>query len=70
MAYRLEFADTVNADDLRFDSHGVTVLVDPMSLPYLAGTQLDYVREGLNEGFRFDNPNAASNCGCGESFTV
>ena len=70
MAYLLEFADAANDGDLLFDSHGVTVVVDPLSLPYLAGTQLDYVREGLNEGFKFDNPNAASSCGCGESFTV
>ena len=70
MAYKIEFADRCDDEDLRFDSHGVTVLVDPLSLPYLAGTRLDFVREGLNEGFRFDNPNAAASCGCGESFTV
>lgn len=70
MAYKLEFADGVDAGDRTFDSYGVTVLVDPLSLPYLAGTRLDFVREGLNEGFRFDNPNAAASCGCGESFSV
>lgn len=70
MAYRLEFADAVNADDLEFESHGVKVLVDAKSLPYLDGTELDYTREGLNEGFKFRNPNVKAQCGCGESFNV
>jgi iron-sulfur cluster assembly protein len=70
MAYALEFADTADADDLRFESHGVTLLIDPKSLPYLDGTELDFVREGLNEGFKFNNPNIKNQCGCGESFTV
>jgi iron-sulfur cluster assembly protein len=70
MAYALEFADAASRDDLRFESHGVTLLVDPKSLPYLKGTELDFVREGLNEGFKFNNPNAKNQCGCGESFTV
>lgn len=70
MAYKLEFADEVAADDLRFESHGVTVLIDPKSLPYLEGTELDYAREGLNEGFKFNNPNVKDACGCGESFNV
>ena len=70
MAYRLEFADAAAPDDLEFESHGVKVLVDSRSLPYLDGTELDYTREGLNEGFRFDNPNAREACGCGESFSV
>jgi iron-sulfur cluster assembly protein len=70
MAYALEFADRAEADDLKFDSHGVTVLIDPRSLPYLDGTELDFVREGLNEGFKFNNPNAKGQCGCGESFAV
>ncbi len=70
MAYKLEFADEAGPDDLRFDSHGVTVLVDPGSLPYLEGTELDFVREGLNEGFKFRNPNVKDQCGCGESFNV
>ncbi|MDQ5944644.1 MAG: iron-sulfur cluster assembly protein, partial [Pseudomonadota bacterium] len=56
MAYKLEFADEVAADDITFQSHGVTVLIDPKSLPYLEGTELDYAREGLNEGFKFNNP--------------
>lgn len=70
MAYQLEFADRVEASDVQFESHGVRVLVDAASLPYLDGTQLDFVREGLNEGFRFENPNVKGACGCGESFSV
>ena len=70
MAYKLEFVDQASPDDLVFTSNGVNVLVDPASLTYLAGTELDYTREGLNEGFKFSNPNATANCGCGESFKV
>ncbi|MCL2831485.1 MAG: iron-sulfur cluster assembly protein IscA [Betaproteobacteria bacterium] len=70
MAYKLEFADEIGPDDMPFQSHGVTVLVDPKSLPYLDGTELDYGREGMNEGFRFNNPNIRDECGCGESFNV
>jgi iron-sulfur cluster assembly protein len=69
-AYALEFVDAPNDDDLCFATHGVTVVVDPRSLPMLDGTELDFVREGLNEGFKFHNPNATANCGCGESFAV
>ncbi|HEY6096114.1 MAG TPA: iron-sulfur cluster assembly protein IscA [Gallionellaceae bacterium] len=70
MAYKLEFADAVNEGDLQFSSHGVTLLVDPKSLPYIDGMELDYTREGLNEGFKFNNPNVKDQCGCGESFKV
>ena len=70
MAYKLEFVDAVNPDDVLFESHGVKVLVDPKSLPYVEGTELDYTREGLNEGFKFKNPNVKDECGCGESFNV
>lgn len=69
-AYALEFADEARPDDLVFDGEGVKLLVDARSLPLLDGTRLDWVREGLNEGFKFDNPNATANCGCGESFAV
>lgn len=69
-AYGLEFVDATNADDACFEHHGVKVIVDPRSLSMLDGTELDFVREGLNEGFKFNNPNATANCGCGESFTV
>jgi len=69
-AYKLEFADAVNPEDELFESHGVKVVVDPKSLPFVDGTQLDYTREGLNEGFKFSNPNVKDECGCGESFNV
>ena len=70
MAYTLEFSDEILPEDMTFESHGVTVLIDPKSLPYLDGTELDYTKEGLNEGFKFNNPNVKDSCGCGESFTV
>jgi iron-sulfur cluster assembly protein len=70
MAYKLEFADVPEPEDIVFESHGLKVLVDPRSLPYLDGTVLDFTREGLNEGFKFINPNVKDQCGCGESFTV
>lgn len=70
LAYTMEFADGKNPEDCEFESRGVTLLIDPRSLPYLAGTELDFVREGLNEGFKFHNPNSKAQCGCGESFTV
>lgn len=70
MAYVLEFVDEIEADDQVFDAHGVKVIVDPKSLVYLDGTELDYTREGLNEGFKFNNPNVKDSCGCGESFNV
>ena len=70
MAYALEFADSAATEDVQFESHGVTVLIDPRSLPYVDGTELDFVREGLNEGFKFNNPNEKDRCGCGESFNV
>ncbi|WP_114812249.1 iron-sulfur cluster assembly protein IscA [Paraburkholderia kururiensis] len=69
-AYALEFVDTPNAEDQCFEAYGVTIVVDPRSLPMLDGTELDFVREGLNEGFKFHNPNAKASCGCGESFAV
>ncbi len=70
LAYKLEFADAVNPEDQQFDSHGVKLFVDPKSLPYIDGTELDYTREGLNEGFKFRNPKVKDECGCGESFNV
>ena len=70
MAYTLEFADAAQPEDLLFESNGVTVLIDPKSLVYLNGTELDFVREGLSEGFKFNNPNVKNLCGCGESFNV
>ena len=69
-AYDVEYADEVRPGDAEFESHGVRILVDPKSLTYLEGTELDFAREGLNEGFRFNNPNVRDSCGCGESFNV
>jgi iron-sulfur cluster assembly protein len=70
LAYKLEYADETRPEDVTFESHGVTVVIDPKSLPYIDGTELDYTKEGLNEGFRFINPNVKDECGCGESFNV
>jgi len=70
MSYKLEFADEANPEDIVFEYFGVKLLVDPKSLPYLEGTELDFTREGLNEGFKFNNPNVKDACGCGESFNV
>ena len=70
MAYKLEYADQQAADDVVFEGHGVKLFVDPKSLPFLDGTELDFVREGLNETFKFNNPQEKDRCGCGESFRV
>ncbi|MEN2937007.1 Iron-binding protein IscA [Mannheimia haemolytica] len=70
LAYVLEFVDVLNEDDQVFEQHGVKVIVDEKSLTYLNGTQLDFVKEGLNEGFKYTNPNVKNECGCGESFSV
>ena len=70
LAYVLEFVDQLNDDDKVFEQHGVKVIIDSKSLVYLDGTELDFVKEGLNEGFKFDNQNKKDECGCGESFTV
>ena len=70
LAYTLEYADEVAVEDIAFESLGVKIFVDPKSLAYLEGTQLDFVREGLNEGFKFSNTNERDRCGCGESFRI
>ncbi|MBI5331724.1 MAG: iron-sulfur cluster assembly protein IscA [Betaproteobacteria bacterium] len=70
MAYKLEFVDVADPEDHTFIHFGVTLYIDPKSLAYLDGTELDFAREGLNEGFKFNNPNVKSQCGCGESFNV
>jgi len=70
MAYVLEFADAAEEGDEIFESQGVKIFIDPKSLVYIDGTELDYTKEGLNEGFKFNNPNEKDTCGCGESFTV
>jgi iron-sulfur cluster assembly protein len=70
MAYVLEFADEINEEDQVFEDHGIKVIVDPKSMIYLDGTELDFGKEGLNEGFKFNNPNVKDQCGCGESFNI
>lgn len=70
LAYKLEYVDTSDESDVQFISNNVTVFVDPKSLAYVAGLEMDYVRQGLNEGFDFRNPNERDRCGCGESFRV
>ena len=70
LAYKLEYADDAAPEDVVFEDNGVKVLVDPKSMAYIDGTQLDFVREGLNEGVKFSNPNERDRCGCGESFRV
>ena len=70
LAYIVEFVDDIEDDDQVFEDHGIKIVVDPKSLVYLDGTELDYGKEGLNEGFKFNNPNVKSTCGCGDSFQV
>ncbi len=69
-AYLMEFVDDLQPGDEVYETHGVKVIVDKKSLVYLDGTEVDYVKQGLNEGFEFSNPNSKAECGCGESFTV
>ncbi len=70
MSYVLEFVDQIEAVDEVFEQYNVKVIVDKKSLIYIDGTELDYTKEGLNEGFKFNNPNVTGECGCGESFNV
>ena len=70
MAYVIEFADEVETEDTIFENRGVKIIVDPKCLIYLDGTELDFAKEGLNEGFKFTNPNEKARCGCGERFSV
>ncbi|HEX5339446.1 MAG TPA: iron-sulfur cluster assembly accessory protein, partial [Gammaproteobacteria bacterium] len=69
-AYVVDYADDTQPDDAIFEDRGVKVVVSRESLPYLDGTEVDFVREGLAESFQFHNPNIKDECGCGESFTV
>jgi len=69
-AYVVNYADEIAAGDAVFETAGVKVIVDNESLLYVDGTEIDFVREGLNEAFRFSNPNVKGECGCGESFNV
>jgi iron-sulfur cluster assembly protein len=70
LAYVVNYADSVGEEDVVFEQDGVKVVVDREALALIDGTQVDYVRQGLNEAFRFRNPRATGECGCGESFTV
>ncbi len=70
LAYKLEFVDLKTEGDNEFQSHGISIFVDQKSLAYIDGTELDYTKEGLQEGFKFNNPHVKEECGCGESFTV
>ena len=70
LAYELENEDAVAPGDIVLEQHGVKLMIDPKNLAFIDGTQLDWVREGLNEGFKFSNPNERDRCGCGESFRV
>lgn len=69
-AYVINYADDAKADDVVFEDRGVKVFVDPSSLKLIDGTIVDFVKQGLNEAFRFKNPNIKGECGCGESFNV
>lgn len=70
LAYKIEYADTLQPEDLIFEDHGVKVIIDPKSHVFLDGTELDFEREGLQEGLKFNNPKEKDKCGCGESFRV
>jgi iron-sulfur cluster assembly protein len=69
-AYTIDYADAIDADDVVFDRDGVKVIIDPKSLSLIDGTEVDFVKDGLNEAFKFRNPNIKGECGCSESFTV
>ena len=69
-AYVVELTNSVQNDDAVFEDRGIQVVVSPNNLPYLDGMRIDFAKEGLNEGFRYDNPNVKSLCGCGESFGI
>jgi iron-sulfur cluster assembly protein len=69
-AYVINYADAALPDDVVFEDRGVKVFVDPVSLSLIDGTVIDFVKQGLNEAFRFKNPNVKGECGCGESFSV
>jgi iron-sulfur cluster assembly protein len=70
LGYHLEFVNNILEDDIVINIGEIKLIVDPKSLIYLKGTEIDYIKEGLNEGFDFSNPNSKAECGCGESFTV
>ena len=69
-AYVVNYADAVEPDDVVFEDAGISVIVDPDALEFIDGTVVDFVKEGLNEAFKFRNPKATGECGCGESFSI
>ncbi len=69
-AYIVQLDDQINADDSVFEDKGIKVVIDPDSLPFLKGSEIDFIADGLNRTFKFNNPNATEECGCGESFTI
>ena len=69
-AYVIEFADALREGDITFDSQGITIVTDTKSLTHIAGMEVDFVKDGLQEGLKFNNPNVKDSCGCGESFTT
>jgi len=69
-AYTFDYADQIGSDDSLFEAHDAKLVVEREALPYLDGSTLDFVREGLKESFKFENPNIKNQCGCGESFSV
>jgi iron-sulfur cluster assembly protein len=70
LAYVLEYVDNINSEDITVEQDGFVIVVDPKSSAYLTGVEVDYVRQGLNEGFEFNNPLERDRCGCGESFRI
>lgn len=70
LAYVIEFADALRDGDITFDSQGITIVTDPKSLTHIAGMEVDFVKDGLQEGLKFNNPNVKDSCGCGVSFTT
>jgi iron-sulfur cluster assembly protein len=70
LAYTLEYVDQLDSNDQLFEDKGIKVFISPAHIPYLSGMEIDYKRQGLNEGFEFSNPQARDHCGCGESFRV
>lgn len=70
LSYTYDYADEIRPDDHLFESHNVKVVVDIDTLPFLNGSEIDYIKEGLNSTFRFNNPNIDNTCGCGESFNI
>ena len=69
-SYVINYAEEVSDSDVVFEDKGVTVVVDPEALPLIDGTEVDFVKNGLNEAFSFKNPNVTGECGCGESFNI